>query len=502
MSDATLPTRHYRLTRPDGLGFFHRRSAPQFAICCAGTACMLASVVVGAAGPGGRMCLGLVGTLVVVVGAGRTPTGEDLVELIAPLARFCSRRVRHADRYSAALVPWRGPELPPLFAGISLVDADPKRLGPAGTRIGVVFDRADGSVSVVLRVHGEGFLLADSAEKDARVDAFGDALASLCREDGAVARVAWSQFTAPASIEEHYAYLDQTAKSEPDEAMRNAYLTLLATTGESAVRSEVLVVISVGLDRVRATAQHGGDRLRAAIDRLLDESQLFSTELVRAGLSPVGPLPAGAVARAVRDRLDPDAMFRLERRGRSLAETAGLVTPANGFPLAIEEQRASVRTDETWHRLFRVAEWPRVAVRADWLASFLCEGRVTRSFTVVFSPQSRRLARRQASAVATRVGATIEERATHGKRVGAEERRAQEAAEALDEELEAGAGMELLVGLVDVTAPSEEWLQGECDRTLQAAANVGVELRPVAFRQGEALVCSLPLGRLVAGRAR
>ena len=104
--------------------------------------------------------------------------------------------------------------------------------------------------------------------------------------------------------------------------------------------------------------------------------------------------------------------------------------------------------------------------------------------------------------MATRVGATIEERATHGKRVGAEERRAQEAAEALDEELEAGAGMELLVGLVDVTAPSEEWLQGECDRTLQAAANVGVELRPVAFRQGEALVCSLPLGRLVAGRAR
>jgi hypothetical protein len=187
---------------------------------------------------------------------------------------------------------------------------------------------------------------------------------------------------------------------------------------------------------------------------------------------------------------------------RSFGDVLGLVTPTNAFPVSVAEQRRSVVADDTWHRLFRVAEWPRVAVRADWLASFLCEAGVTRSFTVIFSPQSRRVARRQALAVATRVGATIDERESHGRRVGAEERRAQAAAEALDEELESGAGMELLLGLVDVTAECEESLSVACDRTVQAAANVGMELRPVELRQAEALVCSLPLGRVVLGRAR
>jgi hypothetical protein len=303
-------------------------------------------------------------------------------------------------------------------------------------------------------------------------------------------------------VEEHLDYLDTFQKSDPDPAMREAYLGLVAAAGNAAVRTEVLVTLTVGLDRVRVLPHHGGDRFLTAAERLLEETELFATALGHCQLFSVGPLPAGAIARSLRERLDPERMWLLDKCGRSFAETLGLVTPQNAFPVKVEERRRSVVTDETWHRVFRVAEWPRVAVRADWLASFLCEQNVTRSFTVIFAPQSRRVARRQALAVATRVGATIEERETHGRRVGAEERRAQAAAEALDEELEQGAGMELLVGLVDVTSDGEESLGTACDRTIQAAANVGMELRPIELRQAEALVCSLPLGRLVLGRAR
>jgi hypothetical protein len=304
MTVTTTPPRTYRLTRPDGLGFFRRRSGVQFAVCCVGVGLALLGLVVTAVGIDGRLGLGICGTLLVIVGAGRAPAGEDLVDLVAPSARFAWRKVRRRDRWAAGLFPWCATELPPMFGGITLLDADPAQFRVAGDerrparagRFGLVVDKADGSVSAVLRVYGDGFLLADSAEKDARLAAFGDALAGVGREESAVARVAWSQFCAPCSIEDHLDYLDTFAKDDPDTAMRDAYLGLVGETGGGAVRTEVLVTLTVGLDRVRVAPHH--DRFGCAVERLLEEVELFAASLERALLSCFGPLPAGAVARA------------------------------------------------------------------------------------------------------------------------------------------------------------------------------------------------------------
>ena len=63
--------------------------------------------------------------------------------------------------------------------------------------------------------------------------------------------------------------------------------------------------------------------------------------------------------------------------------------------------------------------------------------------------------------------------------------------------------MELVVGLVDVVAVSQKTSSiVACERSCQSAANVGLELRPISLRQGEALVGALPLGRVVPGRPR
>jgi hypothetical protein len=498
----TNPPRSYRLTRPDGLGFFRRRSAAQFAICCVGIGCGLLGFVVRPAGLGGRLGLGITGILLVLLGSGRSTSGEDMVDLIAPFARFVWRCTTGRQRWIAALAPWQDAQLPPLFAGITLYDFNSDVIGRLGGRVGLIADKADGSISLVLRVHGEGFLLADPNEQDERLTAFGDALGSLAREESPIVRVAWSQHVAPASFEGHFAYLATTRRTDADEAMAAAYSDLLQTTEQSSISSEVLVTLTVSLGRIRPGAAHGGDRFLTGIERLVEETELFTGQLARAGLSAVGPLPAGVIARFLRDRLDPSTKRHLERRSRSLADAAGAVHPANGFPLSIEEHRDALCADASWHRVYRMAEWPRLAVRADWLASFLCEHEVTRSFTIVFTPLSRRLARRQALAVATRVGASIDEREQKGRRVGAEERRAHLAAEALDEELESGAQMELVVGLVDVTAETNEALEIASERTCQAASNVGIELRPVRFRQGEALLAALPCGRVVLGRPR
>ena len=508
----TDQARLYRLTRPDGLGFFRRHSVTQFALGCLAIGLGLIATVVNVIGIPSRIGLGVVGLAVLVLSVGRTPAGEDLLDVIRPTSRFLWRHLRHRDQWAALLVPFRGDALPPLFAGITLVDLEPAQARSSCLgRTGLIVDRADGSVSVVLRVHGEGFLLHDPQVQDDRVASFGACLASLARAESHVTRVAWSQFVAPATHDDHLGYLQATQRDEPDVLMRDAYHDLLDETLFSARTSEVLITLSASLADVRPTVERrDGHRRRASNQerlvtgarQLIDETELFVTELQNAGLVSSGPLPAGAIARALRERLDPGTRSSLSRRGRTLVDVLGLVTPDNGFPLCIEEHARSVRTDDCWHRLLRVAEWPRSAVQADWLANFLCEREVTRSFTVIFTPQSRRLARRQALAVATRVGANIDERETKGRRVGAEERRAQFAAEALDEELEGGAEMELVLGLVDVCATDEAELELASERTRQLAADVGLELRNVELRQGEALLVSLPMGRIVLGRAK
>ena len=162
------PPRHYRLTRPDGLGFFHRRSLAQFLLGVAGLGFALLALVMRVAGLPGRLGLAAAGVVLLMVGLGRTPSGEEFVDLVGPLARFGARRVAGRHHYSALLAPWEGPPLPPLFAGITLAELAPDASTLRRGRVGLVVDRADGTVTLVLRMHGEVFLLAEDGEQAAR----------------------------------------------------------------------------------------------------------------------------------------------------------------------------------------------------------------------------------------------------------------------------------------------------------------------------------------------
>jgi hypothetical protein len=500
MSTASDDARVYRLTRPDGLGFFRHRSGRQFGVGLGGVFLALVAVKVHGAPVPLRIGLVLGAFIIVVLAAARTPSGENAIDVLGPAMRYIQLRAARRSRWAAPLslvgTGMTTAPIPPLFGGLALFDFDPmKELGRVGGRVGIVRDRGDGSVAILLRISGEGFLVAERTEQDERLGSFGQALAQFGREGHPVVRVTWSQWLAPAGIEIHRAWLAGTQRAEPDPSMVAAYDEVLAEAGQSATRSEVIVALSVGLSRVKVLASHSGDRLLAAVDRLLDEADRFAGQLQRGGLVVSRPLSAANIAQVLRERLDPTAMRRIELRARSLGELAGVVSSGNGFPLAIEEARSSIRTDGSVHRVFRVAEWPRTALRADWLAGFLCGSEAVRSFTVSFVPQSRRAAKREASLLATKAASSIDDKQSHRRRVGAEERRAQSAAEALDEELEAGAGMELFFGLVDVCAPDLDSLESACEQTIQLAGNCGMELRPLDLRQGEALVAALPMGR-------
>lgn len=93
-----------------------------------------------------------------------------------------------------------------------------------------------------------------------------------------------------------------------------------------------------------------------------------------------------------------------------------------------------------------------------------------------------------------------EQRSRSGFRVGARHRRAEEAV--LDREAELVAGFAELefAGFVTASAPDEDALADACAEYEQAAAQSGLELRPLDGRQDAAFVCSLPVGRGLAPR--
>lgn len=97
----------------------------------------------------------------------------------------------------------------------------------------------------------------------------------------------------------------------------------------------------------------------------------------------------------------------------------------------------------------------------------------------------------------TSIEADHEQKERHGFRLTARERRRQNDVESRERELAEGHPEFRFVGIVTVSAASEEALDDASADVEQAAAQSLIELRPLAARQEQGWVASLPLGRSV-----
>ena len=267
------------------------------------------------------------GVSVMGIALGRTPGGEAAMDLAGPVVRYAAKVLGRRRRWVAPITVVGGPanaNVPPLFGGLVLHEFDPvKELRRPGVPVGLVEDRADGTVSVVLRVHGSGFAVADPGDKDFRVAMWGRALADFCRERHPVARITWSQWCAPAGIEEHRAWLGEAMRDDADPEMAAAYEQVLERVGRAANRSEGLVTLSVSRARVRLLPHHNGDRLLAAAEKALDEAELVARQFRRGGPRrvdaahgrPDRALPPGPPGPDVHEHAEPTGSQPRRRRG-------------------------------------------------------------------------------------------------------------------------------------------------------------------------------------------
>ncbi len=432
--------------------------------------------------------------------------GATFVDLAPQGARYLRQRVSGQDAWFSVVPLLGGGEhpAPAVLADqdVIVIDPGPLGLGQPGAEIAVCRDRKAGTYAATLRVAGRQFALIDNSEQDWLVTHWGTALQAFIAERTPVTSIRWSEWSAPAGLEEHRRWLTEHLADNPLHDVRTAYEQLLSEAGSSSTRHEVLVTVTINGGKVRTGRRHEGDSVTAAIELLLTEMKLLAQRLQGAGLLVSPPLSPPEWARAMRLRLDPTCRTALDARSRSLADTAGTVSLANAGPIAAEATWTAWHTDGAWHRGLYVAEWPRLDVRADWMRDLMLYSGAVRTVSVFFEPVPRSKSQRSITREAAKIESDAQQRAEKGFRVGAHHRRAARAVEEREEELVAGYGEFFYAGVVCVSATSLSELEAATDEITQVAASIGLELRPLHGRHDQAIAASLPLARGVAPKGR
>ena len=259
------------------------------------------------------------------------------------LAGWAGLHVRGSIRWTARVPllgdrndsPTQSAALPPFLGGLEILEASAawtraRRLGS----VGLVADRRDRCLSGVLRVQGREFALVEHAEQERLLSAWGDVLAGFCRERGLVSRVAWSEWAAPAGLEEHLRYVEGEATAAADSLHRAAYLALVNQAGPMTTCHEVLVTVTIDSRRVRL-ARKVGDADDPLAGALLEELRLLTTRLENAELTVDVPLSPEELREVLRVRADPTVMGALATRRRGAP--AGPVVGAHNFgPMVVD----------------------------------------------------------------------------------------------------------------------------------------------------------------------
>ncbi len=486
----------YRLSPPDRTGWLFGLNLLQLLICGAGVALGILTMQAFGSLPG----LGVM-ALIVAIGALKFE-GMTVVEGTPHLARFVKSRTR-PERPWFSVVPLLGGDGtsgPSALVDHDLVVVDGASVGLRPGEVAVSRDRETNTYSATLRVAGRQFALVEPTAQDQLIAQWGLALQAFINERSEVASVRWSEWAAPAGLEEHHQWLEQQQATDALDEVRTHYQELLAEAGSQVTRHETLVTVSVDAAKVKLRRNNEDSRVAASIKLLLGEVRLFAQRLEAAQLVVQGPLSPQEWSRAMRLRLDPSSRAGLDARVRALGEEAGASKPENAAPTAAVAHWTAWQTDQAWHRSLYVSEWPRLDVGAGWLGPLIAFDGSVRSITVFFEPiapsKSRRSIRREAS----KLDVDSAHRRQQGFRVGADYNRAAQSVQEREQELVAGYGEVSYAGVITVTASSEAELEDATEQMVMAGAHVGLDLKPLSGRHAEAVCLSLPLARSLVPR--
>jgi hypothetical protein len=385
-------------------------------------------------------------------------------------------RARRSARHDIRPRPTQLP-IPPELVSIAVDDLP---AGPGGAPVAVVTDRSCGTLGAVIAVRGHSFALLDSDEKERRLSAWADVLASLARQSGPVSRLQWVERTVAGDGDALVRYLGERRTLAPDSSPARSYSELVAEAGPLTQEHECYVALTV--------AQ------RAGISVLQRELRLLEGQLRGADLDVAGILGRRDLTSVVRTAFDVSARVALARRAALHPDLAGAGV-GTAWPAATDTGWSSYRTDDTWHATFWVAEWPRTEVGPDFLGPLLLRGAGHRTVALTMAPASPSEGFRQAEAARTAAAADEELRRRAGFLGTARQRRETEGLVRREAELADGHAAYRFAGYVTVSAGDPAGLEDACGEVIQTAHQCRLDLRRLHGVQDVAFTWTLPLGR-------
>ncbi|WP_432877453.1 SCO6880 family protein [Kribbella sp. CA-245084] len=363
-------------------------------------------------------------------------------------------------------------------------EGGPLRILTAASGIGVVHDARRRRLIAVARIEGPAHLLQNADEQDRRVAAYGRLIAGLC-QGNRIARAQILERTLPDPGDQLGEWARQR-RVDPRTPAGAIYTELLEQAAPAAAKHETLFSFAVNLDAVsREVRKHGGG-LIGATAVLESEARAFQTSLAAAGVAGTW-LGAGELAASLRVAFDPAAKRTLHR-----PET---LDPVDAGPLAVDAEWDHLRTDSSLHRVYVVTEWPRIRATPSFLSPLLLKPGIRRTFTLVLQPIPMAKALRDARRHQVE---RISDRSTRNRigQLESEEDRQLDADVAQRErDLAAGHGDVRWLGLVVVSADTEEALDDACMEIEIAATQALLDLRRLVGQQMDGfLAAALPFG--------
>jgi len=367
------------------------------------------------AGDGPRWALLVAGLLIAPVGFIRI-NGRGIADVGPALVADWALRVAGQREYrggphrrtalDSATTPRTQPRLPGSLSALEILGFE---VGENRGEIGVIFDRADGTVTVVLQVVGETFPLLDTAQANAHVLGFQRLQDGLAQRATPVVGIQCMERVIPDLGEEVQREWHRRGRMG-SAFSRAANERVLASEAGRGIVHESLIGIRIDPAKARAQVREygGGDEGRAAL--AFRYGSRLERDLTGAGIEVIGWLPPRGIAARIRSAFDPSSDAMVSRRGGGAGDTvggdAGLpsgVSPAAAEPMNQRPARSYLAHNDQVSRTWWVEEFPRSrhGVPAGFLQPLLLEVPHRYTVSILLQPLNYRAAQRRITEAAS-----------------------------------------------------------------------------------------------------
>lgn len=443
----------------------------------------------------------LLGVLVAVVTVWRF-RGEPVVSMVATQASYVRRRMsgQHTFARDVWEPGWESSTITAGQDGVRQVTARatlkmPGALGDVQTfdidhAGGFVLDRRAKRVALTLAVQSRAWQLRDPDAQLAAGDGFMAWLNGLEHNTGLVGAVVRVRADRSSSTELSD-YVDQHGATNASAALQREYALLIEEGAGRAFAFSATITITFDLEKLTRPIKDAGGGL-PGIGHVLDQFVTTATDSATAmGVRVEAWLTGAELGRSVTTAWDPIASARRRAEGLDTLDSAPV--------MGIEEGWSWIRADESVHRVFWVAEWPRQKAKIGFLEPLLMSGSSSRTVVLEIVPRPTHQALKEAGKALTDMELASDLRTKMGMRVSRKQQREHQDVEWREKDLVDGHAQASFRGFLVASAESMDDLSRGASDIEAAGHRARIVVQTMHAQQAAAFVRTMlpvPMGEV------